>query len=56
MSEGIEDYGLLRELGRRDAKESMRIAGEAMQSFTEFVREPARFRAIERELLESASK
>lgn len=55
MREGIEDYGLLRALAGRDAAAARRIAAEAVQSFTEYVREPARFREIHRGLLEAAS-
>ena len=56
MSEGIEDYGLLSELGKRNPAEAQRIAGQAMQTFTDYVRDPKRFREIRRELLEAASK
>ncbi len=55
MREGIEDYGLLSELGKHDPGAAQRIAGKAMQSFTEFVRDPKQFRAIESELLETLS-
>jgi len=55
MREGIEDFGLLRALADRDAEAARRIAGEAVESFTEYVREPARFRQIHRKLLEAAS-
>lgn len=56
MREGIEDYGLLTELKTRDAAEANRIADEVVQSLTEFVRDPARFRAIRRELLTALSR
>lgn len=55
MREGIEDYGLLRALAGRDAEAARRIAAEAVQSFTEYVREPARFREIHSKLLETVS-
>jgi hypothetical protein len=56
MRAGIEDYGLLAELSRKQPEEARRLAGEAMQSFTEYVREPERFRVIHRALLEALSK
>jgi hypothetical protein len=56
MREGIEDYGLLTELRKRDAAAADRICAEAVQSLTEFVRDPAKFRTIRRELLAALSK
>ena len=56
MREGIEDYGLLHELGKRQPEAARRIAGKAMQSLTEYVRDPRQFRAIQRELLEALSQ
>lgn len=56
MREGIEDYGLLHELGKKNPEAARRIAGEAMQSLTEYVRDAKRFRAIQRELLEAFAK
>ena len=53
MREGIEDYGLLSELAKTDEERARRIADEMVQSFTEYVRDPARFREIHRELLEA---
>jgi hypothetical protein len=53
MREGIEDFGLLAELSKTDEPRARRIAGEMVQSFTEYVRDPARFREIQRELLEA---
>jgi hypothetical protein len=55
MREGIEDFGLLEGLARRDAALAREIAAEAVQSFTEYVRDPARFRQIHHRLLEAAS-
>src|ERR1043165_9961624 len=46
MREGIEDYGLLEELAKRNSGEARRIAGEAVETFTAFVRDPVKFRAI----------
>jgi glycosyl hydrolase family 123 len=56
MREGIEDYELLRLLYARRPAEAERIAGTAVSSFTEYVRDPAAFRKIERSLLEALSK
>lgn len=56
MREGIEDYALLEALNRNQPGEARRIAGEAMQSFTEYVRDPRQFRIIHRALLEAASR
>jgi hypothetical protein len=55
MREGIEDFGLLEALGRRDPALARQIAGEAVASFTDYVREPAQFRRIHHRLLEAAS-
>jgi len=55
MREGIEDFGLLDELAKKDPQRARDIAGEAVASFTEYVRDPERFRAIHRKLLEAAS-
>ncbi len=56
MREGIEDYELLRALGRRNPAEAERIANEAIHSFTDYVRDVSTFRTIERSLLEAASR
>jgi glycosyl hydrolase family 123 len=53
MREGIEDFGLLTELAKTDEPHARRIADEMVQSFTDYVRDPARFREIQRELLEA---
>lgn len=55
MREGIEDFGLLEALGRRDPALAREIASEAVASFTEYVRDPVRFRQIHHRLLEAAS-
>ena len=52
MREGIEDYALLTELAKKDEARAKQIAGEAVNSFVDYVREPAQFRAIQRKLLE----
>ncbi len=51
MREGIEDFGLLEELNKRDAEKARQIAGEMVTSFTDYVRTPARFRELYRTLL-----
>lgn len=51
MREGIEDFGLLEELNKRDAGKARQISGEMVTSFTEYVRAPARFRELHRTLL-----
>ena len=56
MREGIEDYEMLRELKAKNPAEADRLAGEAIASFTEYVRDPAAFRKVERELLEDLSR
>jgi hypothetical protein len=56
MWEGIEDYGLLHELGRTKPEEAARLAADAMATPTDFVREPKRFREIRRRLLEALSR
>ena len=56
MREGIEDYALLEALGKKRPEEARRIAADAMQSPTEYVRDPRKFRSIHRALLEALSK
>jgi len=56
MREGIEDCELLRSLEKRNPEEAHRIVNQAISSFTEYVRDVATFRKIERSLLEAASK
>ena len=51
MRAGIEDYGLLNELKKSDADRADRLAGEMVQTFTDYVRDAERFREIQRELL-----
>jgi hypothetical protein len=53
MREGIEDYGLLDELSRKDPERARKIVDQAVGSFTEYVREPAKFRAAQQALLEA---
>ncbi|HYK89865.1 MAG TPA: DUF4091 domain-containing protein [Acidobacteriota bacterium] len=56
MREGIEDYELLRALKQKDSEEAERLSQAAISSITEYVRNPAEFRRIERALLEHLSK
>jgi chemotaxis methyl-accepting protein methylase len=56
MREGIEDYELLRTLEKRDPAAAQKIAGEMIRSFTDYVRDPAQFRQIKRQLLEALSR
>ncbi|MCW5981629.1 MAG: DUF4091 domain-containing protein [Bryobacteraceae bacterium] len=53
MREGIEDFGLLTELAKKDPERAKAIAYEAVQSFQEYVRDPAAFRAIQLKLLDA---
>lgn len=53
MRAGIEDYEMLVALGRRDGAAADALAREAVASFTEYVRDPAAFRRIEAELIET---
>ncbi len=53
---GIEDYGLLAGLKARNAPAASRLAQQAIQSFTGYVRNPAQFRVIEERLLKAASE
>ena len=56
MRAGFEDYEMLRLLEATDAREAQQIAGTAISSFTEYVRDPRMFRRIERQLLEALAK
>lgn len=53
MREGIEDFGLLHSLAQRDQARAADIAGQMVTSFTDYVRDPKRFRELRLELLES---
>lgn len=55
MREGIEDYELLQLLREKNPGEAERLARTAVASFTEYVRDPAAFRRIQRSLLEALS-
>ena len=53
MREGIEDYALLKELDRKDRALAQKIAGEAVKTFVDYVRDPREFRAIRQKVLEA---
>ena len=55
MREGIEDYELLQLLRERNPGEAERLSRAAIGSFTEYVRDPAAFRRIQRSLLNALS-
>jgi hypothetical protein len=56
MRSGIEDYEMLMALKARDPAAANAIAASAISSFTEYVRDAAAFRKIERRLLEALSQ
>lgn len=56
MLEGIEDYELLKVLAKRDPQRAEALARQAVSTFTDYVRDPAAFRKIQRSLLEAAAK
>jgi hypothetical protein len=56
MREGIEDYELLRQLQTKSPETADQIAQGAVTSFTEYVRNPASFRQLERKLLEALAE
>ncbi len=56
MREGIEDYELLQVLKQKNGAEADRLSKAAVSSFTEYLRKPAEFRQIEKQLLEALSK
>jgi Glycoside hydrolase 123, catalytic domain/Glycoside hydrolase 123 N-terminal domain len=55
MREGIEDYELLRVLQQTNPAAAEQLSQTAIASFTEYVRDPAEFRKIERRLLQALS-
>jgi hypothetical protein len=55
MRAGIEDYELLMLLRQKNPAVAERLSQMAIQSLTDYVRDPATFRAIERKLLEALS-
>jgi hypothetical protein len=56
MREGIEDYEMLRALQAKNPAEADGLARAAIKSFTDYVRDPAAFRILERRLLVELSK
>ncbi|MFB3923955.1 MAG: glycoside hydrolase domain-containing protein [Terriglobia bacterium] len=56
MREGIEDYELLRLLNQKNPSEAEALGKAAIAGFTDYVRDPAAFRKIERRLLEELSR
>jgi hypothetical protein len=56
MRQGIEDYEMLRALAAHDHAAADQICASAVSSFTDYVRDPAAFRRIERRLLEALSR
>ncbi len=53
MREGIEDYALLAELGKSKPEAARQLGDAMVASFTDYVRDEARFRELLRQLLES---
>ena len=51
MREGIEDYGLLVELRRREPARAQALVNEAVRSIADYVRSPEQFRRIYERLL-----
>jgi hypothetical protein len=56
MLEGTEDYEMLTALRARDPVAANHLAEEAVAGLTDYVRNPEKFRAIERELLAALSQ
>jgi len=56
MLEGIEDYELLKVLAKRDPQQAEALARQAVSTFTDYVRDVAAFRKIQRSLLDAAAK
>ena len=56
MLEGIEDYELLKVLARHDPAQADALARQAVSTFTDYVRDVAAFRKIQRNLLEARTK
>ncbi len=56
MREGIEDYELLHLLDNKNHPAAQALAQKAVRSFTDYVRDPAEFRQIHRQLLADLSR
>jgi hypothetical protein len=55
MREGIEDYELLMSLREKNPAMAEQLSQAAIKSFTDYVRDPAAFRVIEKRLLQALS-
>jgi hypothetical protein len=55
MRDGIEDYELLMALRQSKPELAEWLSQQAIQSLTEYVRDPAAFRAVEKKMLEALS-
>src|SRR5579883_191044 len=53
MREGVEDFGLLEALRRKNPDRAESLAGEMVRSFLDYARTPAEFRKVQAELLAS---
>jgi len=53
MREGIEDYELLVALSKKDPQKARALAAGAIPHISDYVRDVARFRALDRQLLEA---
>ena len=56
MREGIEDYELLRALKAKNPTQADQLSKAVIRDFTDYVRDPAAFRKLERQLLEELSR
>ena len=56
MLQGTEDYEMLMALKAKNPAAATRLAQEAVAGLTDYVRDPEKFRAIEKELLEALGK
>jgi hypothetical protein len=56
LREGIEDHELLRALNKKNPTAAQGLAKQAIRSFTDYVRDPAEFRRIHRQLLEELAQ
>jgi hypothetical protein len=56
MLQGIEDYEMLRALQAKNPADAERLGKEAIAGLTDYVRDPVKFREIERQLLEALGK
>jgi Domain of unknown function (DUF4091) len=54
MRDGIEDYELLRAAAEKDPTRARQIAAQAVPTITDYIRDVASFRRLQRELLAAA--